>query len=651
MDGAAETEVEDAEVMTIVGSRVPGQEKGPYVVTDLDASDIQNGRPTLSLGESLAQVPGVFAFSRSNFTQDTRIAIRGFGARSAFGVRGLRVFLDGVPLTSPGGQTQLDTIELAALGRIQVLRGPVGSLYGNAAGGVILLESRDPRAETQARWTNVVGSFGLWKTLAHGSFADESFQASGTASRTRIGGFRDQSSAEQFNLQTNASLELSEAATLSTVLSFVSAPVAEDPGGLTEADFRTDPTQAAATNLRFQTGERLHQLQVGGRLETEWAKGHAFDLSVHLGTRSFDGNIPFTVISFDRLFGGVFGLYRWTARWKGLESSFATGVEFQSQRDDRTNEDNEDGFPTGVFSLDQREVEQSLGVFGQEKLSIERWEVLGSVRYDRVSFRVEPQRDLGLVEDRRSLDQVTGQGGLLFRPGGHVSVFANVSQSFQTPTLTELVNSAEGTLSQTLQPERALQVETGARGRWSWLFAEASLFWIRLTDELIPEEDELNRTVFTNAGRSRRLGAEAYLRMAPIPGLELLSGYSYLRSEFRDGPSSGNRVPGLPAHRFFGRVRGRFRQLHAAFEVEWVDDVPATDENDVLADDYALAEVRLGAEASILSKLSLDLTVGLRNLFDARYADNVRINAFGERFFEPAPPFHVVGTVTLQVRP
>ncbi|NJK88070.1 MAG: Plug domain-containing protein, partial [Myxococcales bacterium] len=141
--GQVETSTSATEVLVVVGSRLPPDLEGtPYATTTLEQDELHGGRPTLSIGEALSQVPGVFTFGRNNFAQDTRIAIRGFGARSPFGVRGIRILLDGIPLTSPSGQSQLDTLDPAFLGRAQILRGPAGSLYGNASGGVILLRVR-----------------------------------------------------------------------------------------------------------------------------------------------------------------------------------------------------------------------------------------------------------------------------------------------------------------------------------------------------------------------------------------------------------------------------------------------------------------------------------------------------------------------------
>lgn len=623
----------------------------PYATATLGADDILGGRPTLTLGEALSQVPGVFVTSRANFSQDTRLSIRGFGARSAFGIRGVRVLLDGVPLTLPDGQSQVDSIDMAAIGHVGVLRGPAGSLYGNAAGGVLVLSSVQPTDRTEIEVSNVIGAFDLVKTAISGRTQIDNLGVSLFASRTWSGGWRENSTVEQFVTMARVTAELSSRLLWTWQLHYVRGPQAEDPGGISHEDFDADPRQAGANNLRFRTGEDLSQMQFGSRLVAQLDDHHRLELVGHAGVRTFEGKIPFMIIAFDRDFFGGQGIYRYQgALADEVLSRTAVGFEIQGQQDRRRNEGNADGLPDGEVSLDQEEQALSFGAFVQERLTLfDDVVVLGSVRFDRIEFDVADRfLDNGDASGERVFEQITAQGGAVYSIVKGFDVFANVSQSFETPTFTELVNSApDGGLSADLDAQRASSIEGGARGSSRDLAFEATAFWIDLDNELLASEDAQNRSIFANAGRSERVGLEVFGRWQILDSLELRGSYSFLKAEFRDAERAGQRIPGLPEHRFFGRLRWQQRGFRAAAEVEWVGARVADDANENEADAYALAELRVGYRREIAYGLWADLTLGVRNLFDVTYADNVRINAFGDRFFEAGPPLHVYGSLTL----
>lgn len=250
------------------------------------------------------------------------------------------------------------------------------------------------------------------------------------------------------------------------------------------------------------------------------------------------------------------------------------------------------------------------------------------------------------------MDQVTGQGGLSWGPWSWLTLFGNVSQSFETPTLSELT-TAPGSpmgLRQDLDPQRALSFEVGARSGSRRHSVEASAFWIELNDELVPREGPDSRVYFVNAAESRRIGAEFFGRLELISGLELRAGYTWLLAEFRDAARLGNRTPGIPENRLFGRLRWWKGPLHATAELEWVDRIFVDDANSQATDAYARGEVRAGILFPLAGAFSGEFTVGVRNVYDVEYIDNVRINAFGGRYFEPAPVLHAYGVLNLRYR-
>lgn len=643
----------DAEMVVTAYRYSDAPADAPASTTVLDADEIGLGRPTLEMGEALSQVPGVFVQNRTNFAQDTRLSIRGFGARAAFGIRGIRVVLDGIPLTLPDGQSQIDTLDFANIERIEVLRGPAGSLYGNAAGGVLALQTRRPSQAAEGEIVGTVGQFGLFKTAAGARTSVGETDITAFVARTAMTGWRDQSSVEHVTVQSFVNAPLGNNVEGSAMVHYVRAPVADDPGGLTPEDFEATPQAAAQTNLDSGTGEDLSQLQVGARLVAEPSIPHRIEFVGHAGVRTFAGRIPFTVIRFDRDFYGGMGIYRWQAGRGSVRSQLAAGVEVQAMQDARREEGSNGGLPNGELDALQDERVTSVGVFAQERLDLaDRVHLLGSARYDRVSFRLIDQLlDDGDVSGSRNFDQVTGQGGVTVDVADAVSVFGNVAQSFETPTLSELVDSTgEGGLDPDLRAQRALSAEIGLSASTSRFALQAAGFVMGLDNELLRQEDEEGRTFFTNTGRSRRIGAELFTVVQPIDLLELRGSYTWLRAEFREDDRLGQRVPGLPEHRGFVRARVQQSGVHVAAEAELVSTLFADDANEVTAPAFGLLGLRAGYTLTAFDPIQIDLTLGVRNLLDVSYADNTRINAFGQRFFEPGLPRHIYGQLTIAAR-
>ena len=623
--------------------------RSPYAGASLVEREIANGRPTLSLGESLLSVPGVFTTARGNFAQDTRISIRGFGARAAFGIRGIRVVLDGIPLTLPDGQSQIDSIDMANIARVEVLRGAAGSLYGNAAGGVLYLESKEASERPVGEVFGLAGGFETSKLAASARGRWGGTSVSAFASRTEIGGFRERSQTEQVVAQARSRTNVSDQLQWSNTIHYVNAPRAEDPGGLTLRQFRDEPDQAAAVNERFQTGESVSQLQVGTQWIVTPSPRHRVEANLHAGLRDFENALPFRTVEFARDFYGALLMYRWEEPdwWAGHR--LTVGFEWQAQEDRRGNQGNIEGRPDGDILLAQTENARTLGVFLQERwLPMDELALLGSLRYDHALFEVEDDFVTdGDASGDRTFEQFTAQAGVAWDPLPSLGFFVNVSQSYETPTLSELVNSAPGGgLSLDLDAQRAVSYEVGVRLRNAFVVGEASGFWIDLDDELLAAEDAEGRTIFSNVGASRRIGAEATLRLLLSSELDLSVAYSWLRSTFEDEGREGDRVPGLPEHRVFTRARYDEGGFFVEAELEWVDVRFADDANLVQAPPHTWTELRLGARLDLGAAGSGSLSMGIRNLLDIGFVDNVRINAFGERFFEPGPPLTVFGALS-----
>ena len=533
----------------------------PAAISVVDKTAIQSGQPTIGLDESLVRVPGVFTQNRFNFAQDLRFSIRGFGARAAFGIRGIKILVDGIPETLPDGQSDLDSLDLGAVQRVEVLRGPTSALYGNASGGVINIVSEDGPARpfVEARTTH--GEYGLWKMQLKSGGQVGPLNYLLSASRLELGGFRRHSRAESLNVNGKLRLEINKASQLTALLSVVEAPQADDPGALTRAEAEADPRQAAPNNLRFGAGEEVTQGRLGLVYRWEFLPLHDLEVTGYYTGRQFRNAIPFRTVEFERsVFGG--GLkYGYRGAVFAHRSRLTAGVDVQHQRDRRKNFDNVNGRSGTMLLLSQDERATSVGPYVQEEFDVldDLTLVLGG-RYDNVHFSVDDFLTAnGDDTGARTFDQLTGRFGLLYRVRPAVHLYVNVAQSFETPTFTEIVNrpAGGGGINSEIKPQKAINYEIGGKGEaWRRLTYEVALFYITLEDELIRFSDATGRDFFRNAGASQRYGVELGASLEILPGLRAHVAYTYLKTRFQEfiknGMSlRGNDVPGLPPHQVY----------------------------------------------------------------------------------------------------
>ncbi|HKE19195.1 MAG TPA: TonB-dependent receptor, partial [Kofleriaceae bacterium] len=638
--------------IVVVGSRseIPETEL-PLPVTVIDLEPLEGAREGTSLGEVLEGVPGLVARNRSNFAQDLRLSLRGFGARSPFGIRGVTIVLDGIPLTMADGQAQVDVVDPSMLSRVEVLRGPAGALYGNGAGGVVYLDTGDGRTRPGADAAVELGAFGTRKLMARA--AGEAGAAAWTASVSRLDadGYRQRAAVEQTLAHGKASWRVAPGLELRLVATYLDSPVAEDSGGLTADEMRDDPSRAAPSSITFATGEAVREPQVGGAVAWRPSADDLVEATAYLDARDFTGSVPTRIVELDHIGLGAGARYRSTRAIAGVPARLTAGVDAQHMRDRRKNFDNEGGAAVGGATLRQDERVDALGAYGQAHVELgARLGLLAGARYDHTRFALDDR----LVSDgdqsgERAFDNAAAMAGAIVTPraGLDVDVYANVAQSIETPTVTELAVRPDGAagFNPDLQAQRATSLELGARGRHGRLSGELAAFHIALHDELIPFEDETGRTFYRNAARSHRDGAEAAATLALPAGLDLRASYGYLRARFdanRLGGQdlAGNAVPGIPPHQLAASLSWRGASgLFASGQLSYLHRTFVDDANTARARASVLVDATAGYRGR-RGSLRYELHVGAANLFDRVYADNLRVNADGGRYFEPGPPLH-----------
>jgi iron complex outermembrane recepter protein len=635
--------------------------RAPYAVAAVTEHEIRTARPGIALDEALSAIPGVQVDNRYNYSLGERISVRGFGARAQFGVRGVRVLVDGIPATLPDGQTTLNHVDVAMLGRAEVIRGPAAALYGNASGGVIRLTSAaPPHAPFAAEYRVVGGSHGLLRTEGRGGGRSGAFIYQVRASRLGFGGYRDQQAAE--NLLAGATVQYARGAdALRLTVSGVDFD-AQNPGSLSEAMLRDDRTQTFEINRRHDTGQTGRQGQAG--LTWNRALGAAsLEVTTYGTLRTFSNPIPFRIIDLDRTLGGVraglSGAAAGGVRWAG-------GVEVEAQHDDRLNFQNRDGV-RGDRLLDQRERVRAASGFASLLAEVAPGvDAMAALRYDRFRFSVRDRLVSETDPDdsgARGMDAWSPTVGVTVSPAPALSLYANLATAFETPTTTELANRPDGAggFNPELEPQRTRSWEGGARlGLGTAARVEAAAYHARVRGALIPFEVEEvpGRQYFRNAGAAVHRGVELSASLAPRPGWTTRAAYTWTDARFGEyvvggEDLRGNRVPGIAPHRLEWTATLRTRDgWIGGVDVRRMGGVPVSDrdaEGVLDSPAYTRVDVRGGWDALRVGSTRWEPVVGVTNLLNARYNTAVAVNAAGGRYYEPAPgrSFHAGASLRL----
>jgi iron complex outermembrane receptor protein len=634
----------------------------PFAMTVLTPDSTRPGQRHTALDESLSLVPGLTAVNRTNPSQDPRISIRGFGARSTFGVRGVRVLRDGMPLTLPDGQTPVDYMSLESVGRIEVIRGAASALYGNASGGVIDLKTAAPPAQRIAgevsQW---VGDYGLSRTTIKGGGISGPAYYQADASLVRNGGFRIYSRQRATSGFARAGAVLAGTDYAVEFLGF-DMPLAENPGALTLTQFRTNPRLADQPSVNKAARKVVRQIQVGARAERQLAHDE-LSASGYVGGRSLYNPLTFAVVDVGRRTYGASGRFAHASPISTLNNKLTVGFDLQGQNDSRRNFTNCNNVPPlsvatatcpvlgaeeGTTTLDQRELVSSAGAYVNDELQLtDALRLSAGVRGDNVAFEVRDRLiGAGNPDDsgKRTLRALTPYAGLVARVGDLQSLYANIASAFETPTATELGNHPDGSagINQELKPQKSTTYEAGYKGAVSdALRYDVAAFITRARDELVPFEIPASggRRYFRNAGRTTRRGAELGLSIAKGP---LFLGSAYSWSDFRFDRYTvgttvfdGHRIPGLPMQRAQASATLSHRALFAVVEGEVASSAFVDDANSARAPGYEVMHVRAGTDR--LARTPFSLVAGLQNVFNRHYSASLNVNAAGGKFFEPAP--------------
>jgi iron complex outermembrane receptor protein len=640
----------------------------PYAISSIRPDSVLPGQSHTLVEQTLALLPGVTVANRSNPSQDTRVSIRGFGARSAFGVRSIRVLRDGMPLTLPDGQTPIDYLDLEAVSRVESIRGTASALYGNASGGVIDLRTTPaPLSSAALQLRSWAGPNGMRRNtvLIGGTTSALSYQ--GNVGRTENSGYREYARQRLTNafIRVAGTVAGTELALIGLGLDM---PVAQNPGALTKSQLDSAPRMADPLSIRKIARKEVDQIQVGLSARRRSFGDGELLVQGYTGTRSLYNPLTFAVVGVDRRVGGAAARGTVPVTVGSAVHRVSVGLDFQRLDDARKNWANCNAVLTasascpianiekGVLQLDQREIVSSIGPYVRDEIEIGRVRATAGVRADNVRFEVRDNFRTDGRDDsgERTLHAVSPMLGVAVRMAPLAAVYANLSSAFETPTTTELGNQADGSagLNRDLKPQYSTTVEAGIKGVFGTrLEYDLAAFQTSVRDELIPFEivNGNGRTYFRNAGRTTRRGLEVALGTAVrLPRGRATIDASYTLSNFRfenfqvgANQYSENRIPGIPQHVAQLSTTWRAGGLFLTADGTAKSRVFVNDANAASAPGYEVLNLRAGWTA-IAGKPWLTPVIGIQNVFDRQYVGSVAVNATGAslaatKFYEPAP--------------
>jgi iron complex outermembrane receptor protein len=646
----------------------------PAAIDVVDAARIGAAQPRVNASEALAAVPGLVVQNRQNYAQDLQISSRGFGARSAFGVRGVKLIADGVPATMPDGQGQAATFNLDMAERIEVLRGPYSALYGNHAGGVVQLFTRDPKGATSVELNVSSGSDGLRKTDLNAGGKQERFGWLLDASRFETDGYRAHSAASRDQAYAKLTFDAAPGARLTVTASGLRQDNTQDPLGVSWATWQRDPrageidttdTQTPQRTLadRYDTRKSIAHQQLG----LSWDQRFGSDklhLTVYGGNRrviqyqSFSKGFqaPPThsggVVDFDRDFYGIDANWLMVRPLDDGTLRMTVGLEAGKSRDARQGFENFIGNDFGVKGKLRRDEEDDVrNVDPYLQLEWERgpWVFTGGLRHSRVSFDVA-DRYLSNGNDSGSVDyrHTTPLLGVLYKVAPSLNVYASAARGFETPTLNELFYSGAGAgFNFGLGAATSTQLEAGAKAMLGKdVRVNAAVFQVRTSDELVVDASSGGRTSYRNASATLRQGLELSLEAELLAGFSARLAATSLRAIYDQaytGVPEGSRLPGVPAASLFGELAWKddADRFGAALETVANGKVHPDDANTAApAPGYAIVSARVQAKQMLDGPLRgwrLREYARVNNLFGRGYIGSVIVGDSNKRYYEPAP--------------
>ncbi|WP_318356825.1 TonB-dependent receptor PqqU [Enterobacter sp.] len=642
----------------------------PAAVSVVQGQDMRQAAPRVNLSESLTSVPGLQVQNRQNYAQDLQLSMRGFGSRSTYGVRGIRMYVDGIPATMPDGQGQTSNIDINSVESVEVLRGPFSALYGNASGGVLNVTTETGREPATIEASSYYGSFGSWRygMKATGAVGDGTnagdVDYSVSTSRFATHGYRDHSGARKNLANAKLGVRIDDVSKLSLIFNSVDIK-ANDPGGLSESEWKDNPRQSPRAE-QYNTRKTIKQTQAGLRYERQLSEHDDMSVMMYAGERETTQyqSIPRAPQLNPTHAGGVIDLSRhyqgidtrWTHRGELLvPMTFTTGLNYENMSENRKGYENFVMSGTtpaygqkGNLRRDERNLMWNLDPYLQtnwqltDKLSLDAGLRYSSVWFDSNDHYVTAAN--GNDSGEASYHKWLPAGSLKYAVTDAWNLYVAGGRGFETPTINELSYRSGGQsgLNFALQPSTNTTWEVGSKTRVGNGLFTAALFQTDTDNEIVTDASSGGRTTYKNAGKTRRQGAELSLDQQFAGNWHAKAAWTYLDATYRtnvcnDGDCNGNRMPGIARNMGFASLGWQPETgWYAGTDVRYMSDIQADDENSAKAPSYTVVGLNTGYKFNY-GNWNMDLFGRVDNLFDREYVGSVIVNESNGRYYEPAP--------------
>jgi iron complex outermembrane receptor protein len=643
----------------------------PASVQTVPRETIQAAGPQVNLSESLGRVPGLTILDRENYAQDLQVSIRGFGARSAFGIRGIRLLIDGIPATTPDGQGQGSSISLTSTERIEVLRGPLAQLYGNSSGGVIQAFSKAAPKMAEVDYQYYVGSYGLHRADYQLGDTVGTVGIVADYSTMTIDGYRANSFAERKQFNGKLGFDLNEQLHVNLVFNQFDMPLAQDALGLTRAQLNADPSQAGTGAVKFSTRKRVLQNQLGSSATYTVDQDSAITARAYYGTRD---NLQYQVgtpgpnvggawTGLNRAYYGVGLQYNARSVWADTPVDWVAGYEFDRSREFRQSGAAALGQKSTTSRSEDNQSENSDWFAQGHAMVSDQVSVTTGLRYSTVRF-VSDDYYVTSTDLNGSGDvhyQATNPVlGLTWHATDHLNLYANYGKGFETPTLAEMAYQADpssasnvlGQFNTTLNASSSQHYELGTK----WVpnatsRVDFALYQIDTVDEIVVMRSASGKTAYKNAPGTSRTGWELSGSTLLTPHVALTASASVIDAHYSQAwtsgstaIASGNKLPGIPQSFVFSELAwtsepaaSARKGLRLGLEMVQAGRIYANDSNTESADGHTVFNLSASQRWSVGGG-ALTAYARLNNVGDERYVGSVIVNQAASQFYEPGLP-------------
>ncbi|EOH8810771.1 TonB-dependent receptor PqqU [Klebsiella pneumoniae] len=642
----------------------------PAAVSVVNGDEMRQAAPRVNLSESLGAVPGLQVQNRQNYAQDLQLSIRGFGSRSTYGVRGLRIYVDGIPATMPDGQGQTSNIDIGSVDTIEVLRGPFSALYGNSSGGVINVTSQTGTQPPTVEASSYYGSFGTWHygMKATGAVGDGSHAGdvdyTVSTNRFTTHGYRDHSGARKNLANARLGVRINDVSKLTLLLNSVDIK-ANDAGGLTADEWRDNPRQSPRGD-QYNTRKNTRQTQAGLRYERQLSAQDDLSVMMYAGERETTQfqSIPRAPQLKPSHAGGVIDL---TRHYQGIDTrlthrgellvpvTLTAGLDYENMSERRKGYENfvmVNGAPQygeqGALRRNERNLMWNVDPYLQtqwqltDKLSLDAGVRYSSVWFDSNDYYNTPGN--GDDSGDASYHKWLPAGSLKYALTDAWNVYLSAGRGFETPTINELSYRSDNQsgLNFGLKPSTNDTVEIGSKTRIGNGLFTAALFQTNTDNEIVVDSSSGGRTSYKNAGKTRRQGMELGLDQQFGESWRLKAAWTWLDATYRtnvcdDASCNGNRIPGIARNMGYASFGYQPEQgWYAGSDIRYMSDIMANDENTAKAPSWTVVGLTTGYKWSY-GRMDMDLFGRIDNLFDREYVGSVIVNESNGRYYEPAP--------------